>query len=85
VLTEGGTLCGSQGENSLHILPQCLTRPEQLPTCVTLVDLAADEIASQMRPENVVEEMFWNSPAWVPSLLPTRCVTDDKKADENHR
>lgn len=61
--TEGGTLCGSQGMNFLRVPPQHSTPSGQLDTCDALVDLAANEIVSQMTPENVIEEMFWNSPA----------------------
>ena len=87
MLPEGGTLYGPRGVNLHRIILRLLTQPGQLPdnnTCEALVELAADKIVSQMTPENAVEEMFWNSQAWVPCLNPTRQSTDKEKADKNH-
>lgn len=82
MLTEGGTICGPQSMDSLHPLMHRLTPSEQLATCDALVDLAVDEIVSQMTPENIVEEMFRDSPAWVHFLVPVQQVADRIKTGQ---
>jgi hypothetical protein len=62
VFAEGGITDCSQGLKLLHVLSRLLT-PGQLDTSYELVDLATEEIVSGLTPENVIEEMFWNSPA----------------------
>ena len=63
MLTQGGASSGSQGLGFLHILLQLLTLSLQLCPDSALTDLAVNEIVSQLTLENVVEEMFLDSPA----------------------
>lgn len=63
MFAQGSAPCGTQGLKSLCDRSWPLTPSRQLNTCDALVDLAANEIISQLAPENVVEEVFWNPPA----------------------
>ena len=77
MLTKRGTLSGSQGPIFLCVSLSRLTPSEQLTACNALVDLAAAEIVSNMTPENVVDEMFYDPSPCVPSPAPIQYVADN--------
>ena len=76
--TEGGALSGLQGLKFLHVSLPHLTPSEQLSVCPALIDLVATKIASNMTPENVVDEMFCGPPLCVPFPVPIHYVGDNR-------